>query len=644
MKRKLFWGIISLVIIGIIGFGAYHLYIKSPTTFATQLILMCIDDTEPSLELHQLHEDGALDKNAILGASGIDLLTALYQESCIIIVTASVVSYLMRYLHEVSSNPFKLNPELFIKPENWIKKKVTEYLYILIPKKYITTRTNHSSLESYTNSIYTAEELTLGISFVSKEDINDIDFMSPAYHKKNSDYPKKIEPDIVGSSKIDIAVPWVSSHVIEQLPSIFIACSNYSNQKYIPNSVILLFGHGSKYISLDDRIALMKNLKISQNFGPKIDDEIKKLEQRKQNGEKVYSAGTIGGLRRNDFGRLIEFLTSTIRTPLLFARTCFSSEINLEAALQMITPENSIVSINPSFPLLSGAISSAIVLAGYKVSVDEDRRLLTFPLYNDFFATFNTYAATDDERIFNALQFIYFFYKKYKSYNNIPIIKYPNQPWRALEITKVVITLNEKMQPSHNVLDISPFFAQKKVAQLTKSCNPPPIEEFLSYNFAYPNILLLKEATIPFELTISGKSPIDLPAFISQIPGDAVHHLTKINAATYNLTRVFESFFPIEKLEDNKTFIIDELIAKNDLTILSYDLGKALSVYHVVLKNTFDPYKKTSHKSVYFETPDGKKWSAENISMSNPVGFAIKLEKKNDVKVILKEHNHEPKK
>ena len=94
------------------------------------------------------------------------------------------------------------------------------------------------------------------------------------------------------------------------------------------------------------------------------------------------------------------------------------------------------------------------------------------------------------------------------------------------------------------------------------------------------------------------------------------------------LYHAFSKAFTIEDLYDNKIFIIDELIIKNDLTILPYDLGKPLILSHVILKNSATAPHNPSRKLVYFETPDGKEWGAANISMSNPVGFAIKLEKK----------------
>lgn len=87
--------------------------------FASEIVLIIIDDTEPS----GVTRDGQLKRYEGLGAAGTDLLTALYEEECIIIVSSSVVQYVMRYIKDISSNPFDLHPKPVIKPQNWIKKK-----------------------------------------------------------------------------------------------------------------------------------------------------------------------------------------------------------------------------------------------------------------------------------------------------------------------------------------------------------------------------------------------------------------------------------------------------------------------------------------------------------------------------------------
>jgi len=640
---------------------SYTYFSKKPyhVPITTQLILMSIDETEPSTYGGQIDKSGRLVKTTEIGASGVDLLTGLYQEECIIIVTSSVVSYVMRFMKEISPSPLELEPTPPINLGNWIKKKVSDYLYILIPKKYIETRVNYAHVKNNAqqNTKYTPEELTVGIAFVAKEDISDKDFMSAEYHKKNSEYPEKYAFDYIGEFKTEFKTSWISDHVVKNLDKIFIPYTVYSDQKNVPQTAFLLFGHGSKYVSLDERMstlsALQNDPKISSQFKKEVEEEIESINKLKNSGEKAYHAGRIAGLQGKDFGTFVCYLQNNLKLSVLFTSTCFGAEINLEKGLQdSIHDESACKEFEHlSFPIISGAISSAVAMGGYLISSlardDERMVVLKRPDYNKFFEALLVKTSTSDNLFFNALHFIYPFYERYESFNNIPSIKYPGQPWRPLEIPKIIVTLDDSVIKNSNSIDITPYFATKKVPQIIEDSGmtkpePPPLHEFLSYKFEYPNVLFLAKANMPFELIISGDSKIDLPAFISHIPGDAVHHFAKINASTYSLSQFLEAFFTIHDLYDTKTFIIDELMVKNDLTVLPSETGKDIILHNVILQNKPIPHSnKPPQKSVFFETGVGvdiKEWGAENISMGNPIAFAIKpLKKSGKIKEMLSE-------
>lgn len=635
-KKNIMTGL-AVGLVCILGYFLYTSIKKTPYRFKTptQVILVAIDETEPSK--YDLNNTGRLSKKAEIGASGIDLLTALYQEECIIIVTASIASYIMRYLSEVSLNPLSLEPAIKIEPQNWIKKKVTDYLYILIPKKYLEERINNDILP---HENYTQEELSIGIAFATKEDISDADFMSPTYHKKNTEYPKKTALDFIGEYKTELKGSWISEHVVKHLGDIFIPFHLYATTKHVPTSAFLLFGHGTKYTSLEDRLnyltSLQKDPKIFPEFKEAVDAEIEDIQVLKKSGEKAHTAGKIAGLMGKDFGTFVCYLQKNLSVTLLFTSTCFGAEINLEKALQdSIHDESACKDFeNLSFPLISGAISSAVAMGGYQLSIftndnNERKIILKQPNYKKFFEALTIKNNDTNKLFFDAIHYIYPLYKKYETYNNIPSIKYPGQPWHPLDMPKIFFTLDKTITNKTHDFDISPYFVPKKVPTINESFEPPPIDEFLAYKLPYPNVLFIEQAEIPFELIISGSSKIDLPAFISHIPGDAVHHFAKIDASTYELSRFLEAFFTIYDLHDNKTFIIDELLIKNDLTILPYDLGKSMTLHNVILQNKAISYSTNPpKKSVFFKTPDGKEWSAEDITMNNPVGFAIREAKK----------------
>ena len=434
IKRILY--LVLLILVFAAGTFVYFWNTSEKYPFVTQTILFCIDESEPSFYENQRDRAGNLKKNQGPGASAVDFLAAFYQEECIIIVSASVVSYVMRYIHEVSSNPFHMRPAPSLNPQNWIKKKISDYLYVLIPKKYPQTRINYSDIQtmrSQGNSSYTDEELAIGISYTSKEDISDEEFISPYYHKRNTDYPQEFKKDLVGEFSAQLPTLWISHHVVTLLDTILIPRSEYSYKQYVPKTALLLFGHGLKYTSLDERIASLHKIALDNPDAKKdVEQEIEMLEKLKKQGEQSYQSGPIAGFEGYDLKRLIEYTQNNARIQMLFIHSCFGSAINLEAALSnSIDEENRLKITHISFPIIVTVISSSEAIGGYLLITNKegisDFSEISIPSYKNFFQALTTsnLPHNSDTFFFNAVQYIFLMYQKYKSYNNIPAIKYP---------------------------------------------------------------------------------------------------------------------------------------------------------------------------------------------------------------------------
>lgn len=570
----------------------FIIHLFSPLTAeqksATQIIVTILDDSEPALYRDEIAKNGTLREN--LGSAATTLLAALLEEQCVIIVNSSVVHYLMRYLQEISNNPLGLIPRLTIEPHNWIKKKISDYLYVLIPKNYAYRLSHYKECKKlFTNSL-NAQELTLGIQFKSLRDIGDFDFMNPNNHYHKDIYPikEKSETFYFPYSRLTSTrqISWISDHYIKHLKNIFITKEAYKNFPHLmPHSIVIAEGHGSPYYSLKRKI------KDLEGYGYESQQEVQRLKLLQLQGKIVQYGGQLAGFNSEDFGTFVEFLEENLSVHLLFFNTCYGSEVNTQEALG-----DAVI----SFPIISGAISSGVSTDSigtyeswmsrnyHDVKRDVEIHLIQ-PNYKCFFEAISPHTYLSDEVCLQALQHIYSFSKKTSdSYNNIPSIKRQGSPWKILKRPGIII-LDEKVTEQQNgySLDISPFLKADTLS----------IED----REKYPEIILVQTTKIPYEIVFSNTQSRDTPAFISVAPGDAVHHFAKIDARVFLLSSFFRAFFKIPDLHETKMFVIDELVIKNNIKNITPN--ELIILRNVVVAHEVDCVDEETifKKSIFFE-------------------------------------------
>lgn len=556
---------------------------------ATHMILTMLDDSEPALFREEVDQNGRLQEN--LGAVATALLVALLEEQSILIVNSSVVNYLLRYLQEVSDNPLDLIPLKKINPNNWIKKKISDYLYILIPKEHSSFKniSRYEELKKNNFHMFDEQELALGIKFKSLKNINDGDFMKPLYHPDVTHYPLKEQAEEIELTRSYVTftrgLSWISSHFIGYLDNLFISKTKYNNFLHcMPHFIVIADGHGSHYYPVTRRIQML------EKYGQEARLEIKRLKKMLSSGQVAYSGGALAGFNSKDFGAFVTFLAEHSSVKLLFFNTCYGAEVNTQEALDGIALP---------FAVVSGALSSGTSrIRVERETVRNDQRelkvSLTKPVFKNFFEHLAKNAIQSDEVVVKALEHIYpFVQKKDDSYNNIPSIKRPGERWKVLERPNIITFDEAFLQKQRgNPLDVS-LLLENKTAMSNALAKTSP----------YPTVILLRTATIPCELMLSGKRSIESPAFISMLPGDTLHRFIKINAHTFLISEFFRAFFKIPDLQENKTFVIDALIVKNDMKGVLQSSEEVVHLKNVVISSEADHSTTTAllKKSIYFE-------------------------------------------
>jgi hypothetical protein len=271
---------------------------------------------------------------------------------------------------------------------------------------------------------------------------------------------------------------------------------------------------------------------------------------------------------------------------LLFFNTCYGAEIN---TLEALGEQSSI-----SFPIISGTLSNGVSEStiereeSWRVYDRSDLKVyLTKPIFKNFVDLLSAHSVYSDDIICQAFDHIYSFSKKEDaSYNNVLCIKRPGEGWKVLARSNIV-EIDDALLQQHKGEDLDVSVLFDKVVPST--C---------------PHIILLKTAALPSKFILSGKKSIQLPAFISWLPGDALHYFEKIEAQTFLLSEFFRAFFKIPDLKENKTFIIDELIVKNNIQNVLGSTEEFVHLRNVVITNEIDfaaIQTENPKKSIFFE-------------------------------------------
>lgn len=479
---------------------------KRDLQFTTHGLVFLIDDTETQ-------------NNKKTFFTTYQAISLIKEETIPFVITSSLFKNVIQY-----------QPNIF-KPNKWISRKIDDYFYLLVPNKYL----NNFPETITTQSNYSERELLIGLKIDHLSNISDTDILNPEFHKN---FPKSKNKYLATSElfqktflKTDKSPLFITNHEYYQ--------ANAS--KYIPRWAFCLFGHGYQSVSIDQQLAILnvdlKNLPAAKKA---ISKQIKEREEEKQKGKIIYREGALIGLERPDFKKLLDFFNTKITTQFVFFNTCYGASTNLQ---KVLTASNSTVLKNYSFVLISGASHAS--------SVTTDA-----PNYHSFEIFFKNLSGTVPINYEKTLRYIYEFYDEQSRgkspIGQIPTIKLPGYDWlQVLEVPNKIVTLGNILAKTRtNPLNVSHYFKKTK----------DPL---------YPDIILVYPTNIPFPLKLTAKNNFTKPPlFISMQPGDSIHIFNKIDASDFTLTQIIDSFLSLADLQEDKIFIIEELIVKNKLQIL----------------------------------------------------------------------------
>lgn len=640
--------------------------------FATDVFLVCLDEGFTNEK-----EYGAI--TAPLGG-------ALQQEKGIIITTAGLMSDIVNLIveHEKKQREDEKNQRnqrtdeagkksIRYNPANWksFYLKDAPDIYVLIPNTYRPNRPTDNLEQSF----------SMGLHQEYMVQIKDNDMLSLSFHKAHEGNEETF-----------------SKRFVSALRKLFITKKEYAQAlskigkpgfenlyTYLPTYAFYFVGHGAQFKSIDQELLEVK--KLAEKEGMKEWKETIRYLTKFKKRHIFYSPnspGVISGIEAKHFGQLLKFFDKNIAVSLVFYDTCFGGGWNLQELVS---------NYHYSYTIISGAIMGA--------------ELLGFGSPEEFnFASFVTTLQSSEPVDFRELlQNIYLFadietQKIAQTTANIPLLVLPGQKPIPLNIPGQVVSIGTILATHRNAndpLNISTAFAgryldkksaeralefsQKKEEQrkilykkwLEKNglndqnpIDPKIYQEWLKElkNFEekypikkpskapdkiYPHALLLYTETVPFPLIFSvdpNQKDAQPPALIPMTPFSSFNHL-KIIAPEFTVTQIVrKSLLNFPTLEENRTFEIEKLIARNDIEFLgSIETNDpAKNSYFRILAINQAPQtglsKKTERKAIVVHYINDIPTSAVKLTFKSkaPTPNTARVSKKPTKKIIL-EHD-----
>lgn len=394
-----------------------------------------------------------------------------------------------------------------LNPDDWVLNKVNDYLFMLIPKKYITEM--EVKFSKYPNSVnFTSRELALGLK------IDHMTIITNSWIDYFSSYKRASEKE-------------PASYFIPALPSIFISRAEYTHE--------------------------MKATEASKNKAPVEQEPFRLYSIEKMPQWAIYIKGhgklaqIISWLSLSAFVEFLDFLTKNIITKIFVYESCYSAGINL--ALIYKDLETNVVQSYP-FPIAIAGLTDAPIfmyelrLPLYDFKPEDinfkNKRPIIRPRIN--YGEFLHYATSHDIISYaQALGYIFPPPKTGSEIQNQPQLKLPGVPWfNFIDSDQLLVNIGSilaRTRDKNKPLNIFEFFQKTKILAV-----------------------LLEARVIPFELIINTPSELPLPYFVSMIPGNALHLIRKISSTKHNALDIFKSFTQgISFLSPRKTFIFEEL-------------------------------------------------------------------------------------
>ncbi len=332
--------------------------------------------------------------------------------------------------------------------------------------------------------------------------------------------------------------------------------------------------------ALQSNTILIDDIEIIKQELKQLKNELLKAKALKNLGLKTIDTRFVG-LNINSFIRFTEFLEYKILTGLLFFNTCYGGGQNLQTIYQNLN--KSMVQKIFSYTIGSATLSDSLVSTYY--IYDKINKQYSISInFSNFFNNLKQEGPIDFVKIFNGVNR---FLKdgKLRYYENIPLLKLPGLEWASvIDVPNKIVSIGSSLARSRDPnkpLDISTFFAGRLEKQGQKTTKR-----------IYPGAILLYADEIQFPLIVAAdptQKPPEPPAFISMIPGDAVHEFANIDAQQFVFSEISKAFFKLPQLYPQKVFLIKEFTVKNNLDGLPIKNGTVMTLNNVVLfNNTVD--------------------------------------------------------
>ncbi|MFA6066678.1 MAG: hypothetical protein WC707_05860 [Candidatus Babeliaceae bacterium] len=518
-----------------------------------------------------------------------------------------VSAYLFEALNQqtapiIASSHVLKNIAAHIKPQNWIVKKISEKLYLLIPSNLLQL------------TVKTDIELALGLK------INSLISVEPNRINNPATYAAQNNPQVLSQE-------FIQKIIIEQ--AVFIPNAEYYKNKQennIPEWVFFMAGHGSQTVSAyNDVDSAIRNF-LKQNYPAKaasITDAVKqkadvlaingmiqqfynKFEQlygpldklTKTSASPIYTI--IAGLTIKDMQTFLDFLDKKIHTKFFMFTSCYSGGENL-AALYKSGNEQSFLQKTYSYTIASAATTDAKVTVKRLRIIENNKTITEQTLKLPQF--FNAFKVGPPYNFLEITQYVNPFEDKIipnktniTLFTNIPSIKLPGIEWtNIIDIPGKIVSIGKTLARARGTksLDISTFFARTKEK-------------------IYPQALMLYAPLIkfPIKLTLnpdtSDKAFKNPPAFISMIIGNAVHEIAEIQAPEFSFSSIFDAFFTLKALSTQKIFFIKKITALNNINLPGQPANKPILLTDVYIFNRLeDPLQKgTLCNGIYFTYND----------------------------------------
>ena len=453
---------------------------------------------------------------------------------------------------------------------NWDIKQVNSDIFLLIPKNYIKNLdiNVHTETAVPQNKIakYTNLELELGLKIDHMKTIKRDFFDEQPIQSctREISIPKSLEQIFLTVDDIKTAHyhkllkhTWsihMSGHGEPQniqfnvLPQLY-ELKNLYTSKLGTGKTLIYEENISKHIKNQNLIS-----KHNQKYVAKIkklDQEIKKIEERKRLNNKLDQA-MINSLSINEFRDILKFFNDKIETAFLYYFSCFS------AGQHLVEPyQEKGKSLILKYTVMTGTLS-------------ENESLQEIPFIN-----IPPYFTEQHQFIFNSMDI-----------SDIDIKSKKLCMTTSLQFGNFFKLLRKGIHNNPNNLILLPYSLHPHVNQFGKIL-PQKIANIPLVRYANTNhfqtilhdnsstILDNKNCTKPLIINtissliysdyISGKITLNkledeqIPKLVSMTPGSALHVFEEINSSTLNLKEIINSFLTFPELNSSKIFWIKKL-------------------------------------------------------------------------------------